>query len=569
MPMKSRRRSVGIALILLVLIPGGLLYRVWSRSQADQDLLVAVRAGDTDRAVAALNAGANPNLRGNRMDVPQGPPWEALLQQLGFLKQTGPPIGRKARNPHNMAPVLLLAMGNGQTDPRLIHALLAKGADPNRTRLNGFTPLMQMAIQGQVEILDDLLAHGANAGLKATNGDTALSCAISYKRPLVVRDLLRSKAAVDAVGGLNAALEYALDHNTNNLRQNTGNEIVKAILEAGANANARASDGQPMTNIAASGGAGPAPYQLIGWAVGPSNGPTVVNGQILQPNYAMRAPTLQALLDHDAQVDAADKTGMTPLMWSAKEGDAASVRLLLGHHASVDAKNVAGATPLIYAAASCNPECVRLLLERHASVAAADRTGMTPLIAAAKSGYNQDGVRLLLGHGAEVDARDQSGGAALIYAAQNSRFYTALSGKNLPSISPTLQLLLTHHARIDLQNSAGDDALLCAARSGNAEDVRLLFMYGADVHHRNRAGETALFAVLSALPRFGPGFGNRPSNVAMANQMCAPYIEVVRMLLAHGVEINAKDRQGNTALSQVQQYPAQALIDLLKKAGAH
>jgi ankyrin repeat protein len=59
-----------------------------------------------------------------------------------------------------------------------IGLLLKRGADVNvQGTLEGFTPLMTAAAEGQVEVVRLLLDHDADRSLKDTDGDTALTFA--------------------------------------------------------------------------------------------------------------------------------------------------------------------------------------------------------------------------------------------------------------------------------------------------------------------------------------------------------------------------------------------------------
>lgn len=59
-----------------------------------------------------------------------------------------------------------------------VKLLLADGAEVDvQGTLEGFTPLMTAAAEGQVEVVRQLLDHGADRSLKDTDGDTALTFA--------------------------------------------------------------------------------------------------------------------------------------------------------------------------------------------------------------------------------------------------------------------------------------------------------------------------------------------------------------------------------------------------------
>jgi ankyrin repeat protein len=89
--------------------------------------------------------------------------------------------------------------------------------------------------------------------------------------------------------------------------------------------------------------------------------------------------------DDKRVVTAADKCGLTPLHWAAREGRTGIVEFLVEAGAPVDARdNNIGWTPLHLAAWGGHLETVQFLVERGAPVDAKDRYGRTPLHWAAR-----------------------------------------------------------------------------------------------------------------------------------------------------------------------------------------
>jgi len=121
---------------------------------------------------------------------------------------------------------------------------------------------------------------------------------------------------------------------------------------------------------------------------------------------------VQKLIEYDADIDARDEDGWTPLIWASRGlyfKGVSVLRLLLERGADVNARaDDDGYTPLHQASAWGALEVVRLLLEHFADIEAVDRDGKTPLQVVGKRIYrdvNQgriDGItRLLLEHGAK------------------------------------------------------------------------------------------------------------------------------------------------------------------------
>jgi uncharacterized protein len=86
--------------------------------------------------------------------------------------------------------------------PKVIRALLAKGADPNLTDYLGASGLAYAAVNGNLECAKLMHAAGADVNHRNQWGDTCLDRAIQYKRQ-EIGEFLRSKG-----GECSEAYEY-------------------------------------------------------------------------------------------------------------------------------------------------------------------------------------------------------------------------------------------------------------------------------------------------------------------------------------------------------------------------
>jgi ankyrin repeat protein len=290
-------------------------------------------------------------------------------------------------------------------------------------------------------------------------------------------------------------------------------------------------------------------------------------------------PRLQGLLVQQPEPNLIDRRGgVTPLMHAAALGSIDSLKLLLDHGANVNARSAAGATALMWAAA--DPAKVQLLVERGADVKAASESGRTALLLAAMSDQSAATIRLLLARGADAKALDRD---------QTSTLSAAAFGNDTESV----RLLLNAGAPVNQANAAGNTPLMNAASNGNLEAVTLLLAAGADVNARaaapsqqvkNGTIDLGRFTALILASAYGPasvvkalldaGAGaNATESRGMTPLMYAAAtdhgdIEIARMLIARGADLNVKSTAGETALDWANKMGPTPLAALLKKAGA-
>jgi ankyrin repeat protein len=235
----------------------------------------------------------------------------------------------------------------------------------------------------------------------------------------------------------------------------------------------------------------------------------------------------ELLLSYQADANAKDDNGSTPLHWAARlvsipqdpqpfDRSAEEERvlrlkkvsvaeLLLANGADVNARSKRGVTPwdlakgnhhqtmaellcrqgggqilddIHSAVRNGDLEKVKALLRDHPSLAfSKDIYGWTPLHEAAAK-RDKDATELLLASKAEVNAKNNDGRTPLHVAAV--------------AYGATLELLLASNSEVNAKVDSGWTPLHAAAAAGYKETAELLLANGADINGKNTCGETAL-----------------------------------------------------------------------------
>lgn len=400
-----------------------------------------------------------------------------------------------------------------------------------------------------------LLAQRVDVRVKAPDGSVALHWAVHHDDEDLARLIVRAGADVNA----------ANDFGVTPLALASGNgsvALVRLLLEAGASPALASSAGETPLMAAARAGV-----------------PSVV----------------AALLDRGAVVDARETAyGQTALMWAISEGHSDVVRLLLERGADPKASSTGGYSPLLFAARAGDLESAQLLLAAGASPNDAAADGTSALLTAVVRGH----VRLamaLLERGANPNT-DATGYTALHWAAGS--WETEMTGPNgidtradpewasLAGIADPSQKrdlirallargadpnavltktpprvgytqLSVEHRVAGTSPFAGATPFLLAAMAGDVDVMRVLVDGGVDPRRTAKDGTTALM-VAAGLGRY----------LAESRVTTARALEAAKFALAQGIDVNASNDAGSTALHGAALIKADAVVELLVASGA-
>jgi ankyrin repeat protein len=271
--------------------------------------------------------------------------------------------------------------------------------------------------------------------------------------------------------------------------------------------------------------------------------------------------------------------GETPLIWAASENHADAVKALLVNGADPNASSALqtfekrrlsqnllslGAwTPLFYTARENALEAGKALIEGGADLNVADPDGTTALVIAIINAHYEFAA-MLLDAGADPNIVDTSGMGALYATVDMNRLAIGHGRPNpkpvglvtapdivrkllergaQPNVMLTKPIIQRQHTFGDFSLPEGATPLLRAAKSGDIELVKMLVAAGADPKQTMPNGANALMYAAGLGWRNGspiaPSFDQGPDEEA---------IETIAFLIEQGLDLNAQDKDGNTAL---------------------
>ncbi|KAH9116360.1 hypothetical protein AeMF1_009691 [Aphanomyces euteiches] len=271
---------------------------------------------------------------------------------------------------------------------------------------------------------------------------------------------------------------------------------------------------------------------------------------------------VQVLLAHGASVDATDENGKTPLNWASSWGHIAIVKELLAHGAPINSADKQGNTPLHCASANRHLDIVNELQAQGAAIEAANANGYTPLRHAAFCGY-LDVFKKLITCDADIHAKNKKDADTPLHvAAWNGHFHIVeelmTHGIHLTPQTSLVTLHCIEHQGMDKPRCKhcnyknGSTPLHHAACKGHVDVVKVLLAHGAPIDARNSNGDTALhWASMNGQVYFDQELDTTATNKSR-KVPCPPatfngQVQVLKVLLDAGANRHLRNEDGKTA----------------------
>ena len=477
-------KRLGGSCVALLLVAAGSAAGLGAAGSADADLrLVEAMAARDTARVRALLADEGADVNAARADGAT-----ALLWAAHWDDAEAAALLLRAGADVNAADdhgVTPLARATENASVPMVERLLAAGADPNAAQANGLTPLMTAARTGSLPVVAALLAGGAavDAATAATH-ETALMWAVAGRHRDVVRALVGRGAGVHPQPGQAFSPLLAA-------ARNGDVESAEVLVAAGARVDETGADGaHPLAYAVVAGQSAFAHFLLERGA---------------DPDGAVGGVT--------ALHAAAGSVGPWLKAWNRTHGARAGRLTLDERLALVDALLAHGADPNARTTASdvTGQGFVRNGAYDTFATGTGDVAGATPLWVAAYATNPGPGsssfrgrrptptsngaiLRRLLAAGARPDATPRDGTTPLMAAAGCGRaahLSNVPRAPRVPTAEEAVEILVAAGVDVNATNEGDFTALHCAAFSGLNEVVRQLVAHGADIDARDWRGRTA------------------------------------------------------------------------------
>ena len=224
---------------------------------------------------------------------------------------------------------------------------------------------------------------------------------------------------------------------------------------------------------------------------------------------------LQAIIGHGADINATCKNNVTALMLACLSGNIEAINVLLKAGADISIASVDGATWIHCAVdGTCSRETLKAVISHGADVNTTGNNNVTALMMACWKG-NVDAIHALLNAGADPNITDIKGATCILYAVDGD------------CSKETIQAIISRGADVNATDNSKLTPLIIACQKGYVDVVNVLLNAGADCNIADgQYGKTCI-------------------HTAIIRGCCK---ELLENLIDHGADVNATDKDSQTAL---------------------
>lgn len=382
---------------------------------------------------------------------------------------------------------------------------LINGENPNVfVGLN--SPLTIAALKKNIPALDLLYAHHADVNLPNRDGRTAFYSAVMSGDRDVFKWFLNHNADIFVQGDRGeTVLEAAIL---------SGHlDFAETLIEKGLSVNIKNYKGQSLL-----------------WSAIQSN----------------NADTFYFLLEKGIDISAKDNLGNTPLHAAASYNKPWSVHLLMQKGFDINVKNNLGETPIQIAVKSKNCDVLKYLAKHDADIHVCDAEGNTLMHLAAQEG-NITLLEYLYELGLDVNAKNNKGETALMKAIQADKYHN-------------VSFLLQNGADFTMTDHAGNTPKEVALLSNNVKVLNLLENVEKDAAYFNnnrlylhieqliRQGQVESVKTLLGSVNYAK-LSDTNKTTLLHTAAYSNNVEIMKLLISHGADINARDSYNETPLT--------------------
>lgn len=279
--------------------------------------------------------------------------------------------------------------------------------------------------------------------------------------------------------------------------------------------------------------------------------------------------TIQYLLEQKGNnVDKLTHDARTYIFWATMRGNLDIMQYLIGKGAKVNIQDSHGLTPLSFAAATnqLNPKVYDFLAKNGGNIKESNDDGANLLLQAIAADTSLALTEYFQFKGLALNSKDKSGSTAFDYAAKggNVKLLKLLRQKNIPFTNNALliaarggrkgsnslevfQYLESIGIKPNYVSKTGENALHSIARRAGTKDIVTYFLEkGVDVNQKDKDGNT-------------PFFNAAASNID---------VETLRLLLPKVKNINDKNAAGASPLALAVRSNTSAVVRFLLESGA-